>query len=491
MRFIHLTILLALAQTLSSQTIAERLDSVAISFNLAGMSTATVCHGEISWLGHYGYSDIDDAIEVVDETRYRIASVSKTITAMGVMWLWQEGMLLLDEDISSYLGFEVVNPAFPDKAITVRMLLNHNSSIIDGATYPDFLSDSYNLDTPPSVSELLLTDGSYYSNSTFLGYEPGSWFSYSNINYGLLGTIIEAVSGQRFDEFMKDNILLPAGVLGSYNIQDLPELEHLAVLYRKELGFWVAQADHYNGIYPPARDLTDYVPGTNGLLFAPQGGLRVSAHELALLMRCLIPDDRLDGAGPLHKPALDTMITSSWIYNGSNGNSYYGLFQAWGLGLHKPTNDPGNDLLYDGLNLSGHPGEAYGLVSDMYFSAEDELGVIVLISGCGEGYNPGLYSAWYEVEEAILKVLFEESIEPCLSPLVVQTPPISQGAYYDAQSSNLVFRANGDYQLFDMYGRMVYSFSIQDHNRTISLARLPAGLYWLKNSSHVLNFIIF
>ena len=100
---------------------------------------------------------------------------------------------------------------------------------------------------------------------------------YSNLNYGIIGTLIERLSGQRFDQFMRQQVLLPMGINGSSTIQDLDDVTDLAVLYRNN----VPQADDLGGVMPVAPDLSTYTIGTNGLYFAPQGGLRASALEMA------------------------------------------------------------------------------------------------------------------------------------------------------------------------------------------------------------------
>ena len=114
-------------------------------------------------------------------------------------------------------------------------------------------------------------------------------FTYSNINYGLIGTLIEALSGQRFDIFMREQILIPLEIDGSFNIQDLTDIYNVSVLYRYNNG-WVAQWDNYQGIMPIAPNLDDYALGTNGIYFAPQGGLRITAHEMNSIARALASD---------------------------------------------------------------------------------------------------------------------------------------------------------------------------------------------------------
>ena len=93
---------------------------------------------------------------------------------------------------------------------------------------------------------------------------------------------------------MRTRVFAPLGLLCSFNVLDLPDIDEVAVLYRNQ-GGWTPMADHYLGVPPPAPDLSGYVPGTNGLFFAPQGGLRASAHDLVRLLAVL------DGGGGLRR----------------------------------------------------------------------------------------------------------------------------------------------------------------------------------------------
>jgi len=114
------------------------------------------------------------------------------------------------------------------------MLLSHQSSIVQGSKYDKFLADTYNLDPVPSVDQLLTPGGLYYSANIWLNKKPGSYFAYSNTNYGLLGTLIEALTNQRFDIYMRNNILGPLNITGSYNLNDLGDIADLAVIYRED-----------------------------------------------------------------------------------------------------------------------------------------------------------------------------------------------------------------------------------------------------------------
>lgn len=276
---------------LKAQNITNDIYQIQAQNELMGGVVTLVCAHEEYQTIPFGLADYDRQIWVNEETMYRIASVSKSVTAVAIMQLVEEGLIELDEDISLYLGFELRNPNYSLTPITTRQLLSHTSSIIDGGAYSNFLSDTYNLDPIPPLSELLSPGGNYYSTNMFNNNAPGSYFNYSNINYGIIGTIIEAISNQRFDEYVKEHILDPLEIAGSFNVNHIEDINKVAVLYRKVSGSWVAQADNYQGIQPIHGNIANYEIGSNGLRFAPQGGLRISGKtSLKSLLLCHQPE---------------------------------------------------------------------------------------------------------------------------------------------------------------------------------------------------------
>jgi CubicO group peptidase (beta-lactamase class C family) len=373
---------------------------------LMGMSVIGICNKKISFSHYQGWADWQRKIPIDSHTKYRVASVSKVVTSIALMQLWEKGLFQLDDDINSYLGFSVRNPLFPDVAITFRMLLSHTSSIADGSGYEPFLAATFQKDaSPPSISHLFATNGIYYHPSMFLDKKPGSFFNYSNAAYGLVGTLIEKISKVRFDIYCRQNIFIPLGLDASFNVQDLKNIDNLAVLYKKKEKEWVAQADDYNGLMPSSKNLDSYVIGSNGLLFSPQGGLRISAKDLAVLALVMLQKGEYQQKQILKSKTLTMMLAPQWRFNGKNGNSYDGLFRAWGLGLHISTLTPQYDVVFTNNPMIGHPGEAYGLLSDWYFNVQTGEAVIFITNGSEKPYTVGKKSAFYLPEEICFSIV--------------------------------------------------------------------------------------
>lgn len=160
----------------------------------------------------------------VDEnTRFQVASLSKWITAWGVMTLVEAGKLDLDAPVSRYLTRWKLPPSkFNNDAVTVRRLLSHTAGLTDQLGYGGFKPGA-----PLQTLEQSLTRASDASPGrdgiTRVGIEPGSEFKYSGGGYTLLQLLIEEISGQPFNDFMKATIFTPLGMTGSTFILDEPE----------------------------------------------------------------------------------------------------------------------------------------------------------------------------------------------------------------------------------------------------------------------------
>jgi CubicO group peptidase (beta-lactamase class C family) len=344
------------------------------------MSVVGVKGNSAVYTGTFGKRDISRNLDVNDSTMFRVASVSKTLVAAGIMKLHAVGALNVYNDVNRYLNFPIRNPNFASDSITVRMLLSHTSSLQDGGGYDNFLSTTSSLNPPPDLFELLTKGGSYYTDDMFRAEKPGSYFNYSNIEFGVLGTIIENVTNTRFDIWIRQNMLLPLHIKGSFNVQDISDINNVAVLYRHQSNEWVPQADNFRGEKPPPRDLIKYIIGNNGLIFSPAGGLRISAKDLSSFMLMYMNDGSYNGNQILDESACHLLNEMQWNYiDPSNGNNYEGLFRRWAMGLQVTTNAENGDVVFpDARPMWGHCGDAYGLISDMWGNPLTKSGVIFI-----------------------------------------------------------------------------------------------------------------
>ncbi|MEO6168828.1 MAG: serine hydrolase domain-containing protein [Chitinophagales bacterium] len=481
--FICIVLWLMLAtKAVTAQPLDSELAQIVSDYQLIGMSVVEVCDGQINFSKGYGLADYDDNVPVTDNTLYRIASLSKSVTATALMILYDQGLFGLDDDINTYLGYSIRNWHYPNDPITFRTLLSHTSSIVDGSKYDNFLSATYAQNPPPSISTYFVSGGSYYTSNIFLNKKPGTYFTYSNSNFGLIGTLIEKISGVRFDVFCKQNIFDPLEITASFNIQDLPDISDVAVLYRYLGNNWVPQADNYNGVMPPPLNLSQYVIGNNGFIFGPQGGLRVSANGLAAFMLMHANDGTYNNTTILQSATAQLMHAVEWQYNGSNGNDYYGLFKAWGLGFHLTTNTANSDIVFPDKNMAGHPGEAYGLISDMYFDTTKN-GVIFITNGSKFSYVIGPASSFYTVEKDIFDAVYND-LQNCAAPEdprhfsdfeIVPNPVIDWLTVHSSIYGGLL--SMDKVTIYDLYGKLWFSAPVI--SGSIHVAALPHGIYRL------------
>ncbi len=380
------------------------LEAVFTKNELMGLSVALITDGAVTWQGSYGLADAGRQIPVTNHTIFRIASISKTVTAMALLQLWETGKVDLDADVSTYLGWKLQHPGYPKDSITLRHLLSHRSGIRDGEGYSAFSREmvSEQLD----IRELLTTEGEYFTADLFADHPPGSYFSYTNCTWGLIASVIEVVSGQRFDDYCRAHIFAPMGLTADFNVAELASLDSLAVLYQYEDEQWVPQADDYQGIAPQSRGYSGYELGQNGLLFGPQGSLRISTEDLTQLALMFINDGLHTKQRILQEETVNLMLSSEWLYDGQNGDTWENFFLSYGLGTHQTTNQPGGDIIFPDRTMVGHPGIAYGLLSDMYFEREKNSGIIFITNGSKQKYEYGENTSFYQGEEDVFRVVY-------------------------------------------------------------------------------------
>lgn len=385
---------------------------------MASLSVLSIKDGKLAYERQFGMRSMSEQLPATPDTMYRIASVSKLVTTLGVMRLVEQGKLDLDADINTYLGFTLRNPAFPEQAISLRMLLSHTSSLRDGG--------GYSWGAATSLREAMRDTAGKWDS----GHRPGAYFAYSNLNFGVIGTIMEAAGGERFDRLMQRLVLDPLQLRGGYNPAAMPreQWRNIAALYRKRApdakawnaaGPWFAQVDDY-AVRPPAPppSLDAYAIGTNGTVFSPTGGLRMSAADLGKIMLMMMDQGRAQGAPFLQPASVAAMTSRQWRYDAGqpNGDTHHGLFTQWGLGVQQfdSSAGAGSSLVPGGgFAAAGHLGEAYGLLSVFAFDAVRRNGMIVLIGGTASdpAATPGTYSALTRQEEAVLTALYR-SVAP-------------------------------------------------------------------------------
>lgn len=217
---------------------------------IPSIAAAIVKDDRIVWQNTYGYENIATRTAPTENTIYLLASISKTFTAVAVMQLYERGQLDLDEDINTYLPFEIRNPYFPDAPITPRMLLTHTSGLAwpTNDEDPNF-NDTYPDDSAPPIypwaREYLTPGGAKYRATTWKNRRPGQQVQYSNLGGALLGYLVESIQDQDFAEYCQEHIFEPLQMFNSgFKLRDVDRTK-LATLYHDGRVIGQYSVSHY------------------------------------------------------------------------------------------------------------------------------------------------------------------------------------------------------------------------------------------------------
>ncbi len=202
----------------------ERFDQIARTafqkLGPPGLSVAVAAEGQVRFAAGYGLADLEHEVPCTPETVFRIASISKSITAVALMQTIQQGRASLDDPIQQYV------PEFPEKPqgpVTLRHLLTHTSGIRHYAP-GEFLQTRHY----PSLVEAI----GIFRDDPLL-FPPGERFSYTTYGYNLLAGVVEKTSGQSFGQYLASRVFEPAGMTSSRLDQAADLVPHRARPYTR------------------------------------------------------------------------------------------------------------------------------------------------------------------------------------------------------------------------------------------------------------------
>ena len=317
-----------------------------------GMAVAVVKGGEIVYHNQFGVKNLETKEPIAEDDLFRIASISKSFSATSIMQLKEQGLVSLDTDVSELAGFPIRNPKYPDTVITLEMLLSHTSSLNDSEGY--FTLDVINPATNP------------HWQNCYNPYKPGEGYEYCNLNFNLVGTFIEKLSGERFDQYVVHHILNPLGIYGGYCVDSLDRSKFVS-LYNYIDGQYVEEPEAYE---PRSERIAAYKFGYDTPVFSPTGGMKISALGLARYMMMHMGwGTAPDGTKIIEEEDSRSMQTER------SAPEHYGLALE-----HAFDRIPGVELV-------GHTGSAYGLRSAMFWAVDRSFGLVCISSGSFEEYD--------------------------------------------------------------------------------------------------------
>lgn len=348
-----------------------------------GLSVAVVKDGQIIYNESFGFKSLEDSTLLENDHIFRIASISKSFTTTALMTLVEQDKLCLDTDVSELVGFTVRNPQYPQEVITVKMLLSHTSSINDSQGY--FVLDVLNPDKNSDYEKC-------YNN-----YSPGSEYEYCNLGFNTIGAIIENISNERFDDFVKRTVLDPLQLNANFNVDSLDSDQFVNLYaYTVEEGDSIKKFVHRPDAYlSRAEDISNnYILGYSTPIFSPTGGMKISSTDLAKYM---IMHMNYGYSPILQKRVISEESAKKMqepIAKMSEGNFY-------GLALRE------SKTLIPGETMIGHTGSAYGLYSAMFFEPTKGFGIIMITNGCDGEYEDG----FLKIQRDVIRELYNVFIK--------------------------------------------------------------------------------
>lgn len=296
-------------------------------YDIPGASFAIMKDGRLVVAEGHGFADRDTRVRVHPDTLFRIASVSKPLTGVGILMLVQRGKLGLDDrafaildDLRPFPG-ETADPRLAD--ITVRDLLRHSGGWITQEVDPQFMSTEIARDTglpAPASAETIIR----YWMGRPLQFTPGTQYSYANFGYNVLGRIIETVTGQSYEDYMNSVVLTPLHIRRMQIGKTLKEQRAAG-----EASYYdVPAGPLFDSVFPAMGKVPEAYGAWNHPALDAHGGWIASTVDLLRLVRGL---EGSGGVTPVLSAALIQQMTAFQALPGQSPTSYPGL--AWRVAL--------------------------------------------------------------------------------------------------------------------------------------------------------------
>lgn len=366
--------------TVGAAKLAPLVEAVYKAQYVTGMSLAVFDRNGVIYEQSYGYSSRESGIKADENTHYRIASVSKAVTALLALDLAEQGRLDLDADITMLMGTQVTNPAYPDVKITPRQLMTHTSGIQDNGIYYHAIQSS-----PISDVTAVLP----YSHSL---HEPGTRYIYSNLGMGMMSGVIEGATDCRFIDYTREEVFSAMEMDASYSYTDIVDKASVANIYQggelsADLREWAGMTSKYDKL--PVGQL--YALG--------QAELIITAGDLARFAMIMAGCPLEGEVVTLEPDTLRLMQTVQYEQQDTAGYSMNEIKRGLGTQI--------TDRLFEDRRMVGHQGTAYGMVSGLFFDPEAKNGFVLLTNGCGCGCDEtGIYTVNRMVAAAVYSTLF-------------------------------------------------------------------------------------
>ncbi len=302
---------------------------------LPAVSIALVDDQKTVWSEGFGMADAEKKVPATAETIYRVGSVSKLFTDIGIMQLVEDGVIDLDLPVTNYLpDFQPSNPFGVN--ITLRQLMSHRSGLVREPP-----SGHYFDDTEPSLKHTVES-----LNQTTLVYPPETRIKYSNAGIAVVGYVLEHIKEQPFATYLKKAVLDPLGLQSSsFSSSTSAQSKHA------KAQMWAYDGRQFNA-------------PTFELGMSPAGSMYASVEDLARFMKMLFNHGKTGNHQLLNRETLETMWTPQYTKEGAN--------TGYGIGF--------NVSELEGHKMVGHGGAIYGFATQLYLVPGQKCGVVITTS---------------------------------------------------------------------------------------------------------------
>jgi CubicO group peptidase (beta-lactamase class C family) len=321
------------------EPLLEVIEATRVEHDIPGVGVAIVSREQVLWVGGFGVMDLETGQPVTADTVFRIGSVTKMFTALGLIMLNEEEKLRLGGPVREAApDAPYTNPHEDTHPVTIAQLLEHTAGL------QDLTKEEFEHSDPGPIS---LEEGlAYHPQSRTVRWKPGLHAVYSNSGYGLAGYVLQTVAGMRYEDFVAERIFRPLGMASSGFFLDEKAAAHLAT-----------------GYGPDAKTRLPYWH----MLLRPFGGINSTPRDMASFVRFLLNDGQVDDE-PLVRPEsiarMEVPLTSLAARSG--------LLYGYGLG--------NNQKFRKGVLFNGHGGDGDGYLSQLGYNGDTGMGYFVVIN---------------------------------------------------------------------------------------------------------------
>ena len=351
----------------------QQVETILKKFKTVGASLTVAKDGQIIYVHQYGVSSKSQKTPVTENTYFRIASVTKMVSAIRIMQLVEQGKLDLDEDLKTYLDVPFRNPNYPKIPITLRHLMTHTATI---------KAVDYKRGIKAELEQVRQTYGKFYKK------EPGKFYRYSNLGAGLMGSIMEVATKQNVQENLEEGLFQPLGIDAGYHPKFLDRPEDISTTYDLFGGSLTSPR-----VYLERKWEDEINPDQHFRLTF--GSLWMTCRDLCRIGMMLENEGELEGVRILSPESVAEMMSSQEGKGGIRTDAPYGLC------VNRMQN------LVKGQMIYGHQGMFDTVVANLYFEPESNLVFALTINGCKSRMHDRIQS----VTRHLFKAVWETYVE--------------------------------------------------------------------------------